>query len=120
MAQIIKFHTYKLKTIDDPVYISLRIGDKQIAATNFYLNSSIIKEKLEGSFSNIKVQDTDGTLSSKTLDISTTISEINPDENQIDYQYKVSGGATILNPPMTSVTATGEGIMHLMIKIIFV
>jgi hypothetical protein len=118
MAQLTRFFTYKLAALQGPVSLSVSIGNAQSATTSLYMDSKMLTNNARDSFS-FDISDP-ASLSGKELDISTTIVDINPDNNDIVFRIKLSGGEAVLNPPSDKLRVAANGIAYFLFKIIFI
>jgi hypothetical protein len=118
MAQLTRFFTYKLAATQGPINLTVTIGNAQSATTSLYMDSKVLTNNARDSFT-FDVSDPT-TLSGKELDISTTIVDINPDDNEIAFRIKLSGGEAVLNPPSDKLRISTNGVAYFLFKIIFI
>lgn len=117
MVQITRFYLYKLDAPAGPINLSVNIGNMQAASSALILEGVTLQSNLRDSFT---YQISDPTsLSGKQLDISTTIADVNPDNDDVSYRFKLSGGQSVLNPPTDEFRVAPNSAAYVLIKIIF-
>ncbi len=120
MAVITRFYTYALKGDKTTADLSVTIGNGQSAITSLYLEGSPLASNLKDSFSDQEISNDGQSLSGKLLDISTTIFEVNPNDNEVSFRLKLKGGNTNLNPAGDSLKVSQGGTAYFLMKIIFI
>ncbi|MEM1321348.1 MAG: hypothetical protein AAGG75_13920 [Bacteroidota bacterium] len=117
MSQVVKLHMYQLKSSSDPVTVSVTIGNQQRASTDLYLDGvKINSDSLVDSFSDQEIG-LNNTLSGKQLTINTTVFDINTNNDEVSYRYKVKGGEKVLYPASSKLTVTEGGVAHFFIRV---
>ena len=119
MSQLVKVHTYKLKTNDTPITLSITIGNDHSATTNLFLDGRVLELSLEDSFDE-KVIGSNKKLHNRQLIISTNTFDINPETNQVSFRYKIKGGPKVLYPASLKMPVDEKGIANFTIQVIFV
>lgn len=117
MAQLTRFLVYKLGNNQNPVTLTVNIGNAQSATTSLYMDGQVLTSNAQDSFS-FSIENT-GALSGKELDISSTLVDTNPNSDDIVYRIKITGGDSVLNPPGDSLRVSANGIAYFLFKIIF-
>ncbi|MDX1910650.1 MAG: hypothetical protein SFV22_04145 [Saprospiraceae bacterium] len=120
MSQLFRFYTYKLDPAapQGPVTLSVTIGNGQMGSSMVQLNGKPLLAGQENSFS-LDITDP-ATLSGKTIDLFTTITDVNPDNNDISFRLKLTEGQSVLNPATERFKVEDNGYFQIIIKIVLI
>ena len=114
-----KVHTYKLKSNDTPITLSVTIGNDHSATTNLFLDGRVFELSLEDSFDSVVIG-SNKKLKDRELVIVTNAFDINPETNLVSFRYKIKGGPKVLYPASLKMPVDEKGIANFTIQIIFV
>ena len=120
MSVITRFYTYLLEGDKDVAKLSVTIGNGQAAVTSLYLEGKPFKKDIKDTFADIEISENDASLSGKLLDISTTIFEVNPDNTEVSFRLKLTGGPTQFHPAADKLKVSQGGTAYFIIKVIFI
>lgn len=118
MSQLIRIYTYKLQNAQAPISLSVTIGNAQAASSMVQLDGKILQSGIQNTF-DLPVQDPNS-LSGKILDLYTTVTDVNPDSDDISFRIKLSGGQGVFNPPAEKLRVSANGYFQFIIKTIFI
>ena len=124
MSQLFRFYTYKLNpdSPQGPVNLSVTVGNRQAGSSLVQLDGKKLTS-LGGerdSF-NLDISDPNNeSLSGKTIDLFTTITDINDDNNDISFRLKLTEGQSVLNPATERPKVEENGYFQFIIKIILI
>ena len=119
MSVISRYYTYELKGDKKNAELSIKIGNGQSAVTSLYLNGKLVGNNIKDSLSAHAISSGNDTLPGKLLDISTTIFDINTNNDQVSFRIKLKGGTSVFYPAADTLKVSQGGTAYFLIKVVF-